>query len=1046
MNAVTADAFRQLFDGSFILAAIFSRDGVLLEANPSALYAGSETPERLYGKHFSDIEALSLGEANCAQFASMLARAGAGETVRGELTVRLAGARIAFVDAVFVPLRDVAGRVVQIGATGVEITAHKSAESTLGKLNRELRMLTSCTQVLMRADDEQELLREICRVIVDEGGYRFSWVGLAENDAEQSVRPVASAGTDAGYLERLRISWGDSAHGQGPTGLAIRLRMLQTCGDIETDPAFEPWREDAQRCGYACSVALPLIIGQTCIGALNIYSGTAPHFDAAELALLSELASDIAYGVAGVRTRAEHRRAETQLQLFRWLLDRSADMIYVVDAQTGRILDASDAVSRQLGYARDELLAMKLADFSVSAAERPWQEQVARVAAAGSLVLDGQHRRRDGSLLPVEISLSYVEQNGARYLISVTRDISEQKHQQALIERMTRVRKLQSAVNSAVLRIRERDYLLQEACRLATQLGGYDRAVVSVVEPDGKRARPSFRAGREKDFPEPDYLEIGDGTEPDGSATSRALRTGQIVVCNDLTQSEPPVAMRERLLALGFKTVVALPLIVDGSKVGVLTLTSKDPTLITDDELLLLQDMTASLSFALRSQQQAAAFEFLASYDSLTGLAKRPLFCQRLEGILVRCIAAGHKPAVAAVDVHLLSNINDTFGRHFGDLLLQSVAERLKDHVENDEYVGYLGGGAFVVVELDLATSAENINSLLENTVFGEAFSIEGRELRLSCRSGVARFPVDGRDSDTLVRNAEAALKRAKEIGEPYLHYRLDMHSEIAERLALEHRLRLAIDAEQFELHYQPQISTATGRIESVEALLRWNDPEHGIVAPAQFLPVLESSGLIVAAGNWTLTRVAADCRRWRDLGLGPVRVGVNVSALQLRRRSFVDFVLGQVGAWSTEQPGYGIDLEITETALLQDIEGTSRKLRELRAAGIRIALDDFGTGYSSLGLLSKLPVDLLKIDRSFVADLPGDHASVTLAKSIIALAAAFGLLTVAEGVETEEQLELLRSLNCDYTQGYLHRRPMPVAELEKVLARQQAADAETRR
>jgi EAL domain-containing protein (putative c-di-GMP-specific phosphodiesterase class I) len=260
------------------------------------------------------------------------------------------------------------------------------------------------------------------------------------------------------------------------------------------------------------------------------------------------------------------------------------------------------------------------------------------------------------------------------------------------------------------------------------------------------------------------------------------------------------------------------------------------------------------------------------------------------------------------------------------------------------------------------------------------------------------------------------------------------MHGVFAERLALEHRLRLAIDMQQFEVYYQPQINLATGRVDGVEALLRWNDLEHGVVSPEQFMPVLESSGLIVAAGNWALARAVADCRRWAKAALGPLRVGVNVSALQLRRRGFVDLVLEQIaGAFSGDE-GYGVDLEITETALLQDLEGTSRKLRELRSAGVRIALDDFGTGYSSLGLLSTLPVDVLKIDRSFVAGLPAERASMTLTSSIIALASAFGLRTVAEGVETAEQLDALRRMHCSHSQGFLHCRPLPAADLEHFL------------
>src|SRR6185437_12718402 len=233
-----------------------------------------------------------------------------------------------------------------------------------------------------------------------------------------------------------------------------------------------------------------------------------------------------------------------------------------------------------------------------------------------------------------------------------------------------------------------------------------------------------------------------------------------------------------------------------------------------------------------------------------------------------------------------------------------------------------------------------------------------------------------------------------------------------------EHRLRAALDERQFALHYQPQVSLVTGRMEGVEALLRWQDPERGLVLPGQFLSVLESSGMIVAVGEWALRQAAEDCLRWRRMGLGQLRIAVNVSAQQIRRRTFAEQVLAAAQPCLSE--GSGLDLEITETGLLHDIEGASRKLRELRAVGVRIALDDFGTGYSSLGLLSKLPVDLVKIDRSFITGLPEDKASVTLVSSVIGLASAFGLKVVAEGVETQGQLDALREMGCDQSQGYL--------------------------
>ncbi len=612
--------------------------------------------------------------------------------------------------------------------------------------------------------------------------------------------------------------------------------------------------------------------------------------------------------------------------------------------------------------------------------------------------------------------------------------VVEREQQQEQIVRLTRKLHLQSAVNAAVVRVTDRDQLLREACRLAVQVGGYEFAVLSLVSPDGSHATPWHWLGGPHgndignlEFP------LNNGTEPDSSLLGRALRLGEITYCADLDKSEPPVANRGDWMAAGYKSIVALPLIVDGGRLGVLTLASRESGVLGDEELLLLQDIMASLSFALQYRQHEEAAQLLAYFDPLTGLAKRTLFCERLDALLGSRTLPEGGPTVVAFDVMHLSNVNSSFGRHVGDLLLQRVAARLKHQFEDDGRLCYAGGGTFVFVLPDTQTTAESVTALLEGTVFDEAFHIEDRDIRASFKTGFARYPVDGEDGNTLVQRAEAALKQAKESGEQYLHYQIQMHSAVAERLALEHRLRVALDERQFLLHYQPQVNISTGRVESVEALLRWMDPQQGLVHPAQFLAVLESSGMIVAVGEWVLQKAVEDCVRWRATGLGPVRIAVNVSVQQIRRRVFVEHFLA--AAHRCAGDGYGLDLEITETGLLLDVEGAGRKLRELRSAGMRIAIDDFGTGYSSLGLLSQLPVDLLKIDRSFISGLPNDSASVTLVSSIIGLASAFNLTTVAEGVETDEQFELLRRLRCDQSQGYLHSRPVGGKDIEKLLA-----------
>ncbi len=1035
---------REFLDSLFVLAAVLSTDGTVVEANETAVTSFGVPRDQLIGASFQHVAQRLLTPQDVLDATALLLRAAQGENARGNLTAHFAGGNLAVLDCTFRPLRDAAGNVTHIAATGVDVTAHKQAELALQRLNRDLRLVTGSNRLLIRAQDEQHLLDEICRIVVDTGGHLLAWVGFAEDDPGKSVRPVAVAGRDEGYVDRTDISWGDTPRGQGPAGRAIRTRSVQVSRHIEADPLMGPWRKDAQARGYRSCVALPLVASGGCIGALNIYSANEEAFNAGELELLGELADDLAYGIETLRMRTERDVAQQKMGLFSELLQHTQDMIYVVNANTGRILDVNESGASKLEYSREEMLRLSVGDFSMVAAGQNWRERIANVRNQGTLVSEGAYRTKSGRVFPVEISLRYVEHGGSQYITGVTRDITERHRQGEQIDRLTRILRMQSGINSAVLRIQNQDDLLQEACRLATEVGGYDRAVFSVVDASGKTAVPRFRAGVATDFPEPQALPIGDDSAPDRNLSSRALRTGQIAVNRDLTCTEPPVALRRELLALGYKAMAALPLIVDGRRIAALVLTTRDANLVADDELLiLLQDMMSSLSFALRSKEHADTAQYLAYFDPLTGLAKRPLFLERLAGLLGGRFGPYSDMLVIAFDLQGLNRINDTYGRHFGDLVLMQLAERLRGCASSDAHIGHSGSGSFALLEFPVAGSDDSSRSVLDSNLFGEPFVIEGRSLHLSCRYGVAHFPRDGTEASGLLQRAEAALKQAKDSGEKYLHYRLDMRSQMAERLELEHKLSAAIAGHQFELYYQPQLELKSGRIDAVEALLRWNDPAAGIVSPDRFLAVLESTGMILSVGEWVLDRAVADCERWFRLGLAPIRVAVNVSAVQLRQRSFVAHVLE---CCKRLQPctGFGLDLELTETMLLQDLAGTSKKLHELRAAGVRIALDDFGTGYSSLGLLPKLPVDLLKIDRSFVGGLPEDAASVVLVETVLRLASAFKLTTVAEGIETAAQLQAVGAMRCDLWQGFLHSSPMPIERLEQLLLRSRQAVADT--
>jgi EAL domain-containing protein (putative c-di-GMP-specific phosphodiesterase class I) len=309
-------------------------------------------------------------------------------------------------------------------------------------------------------------------------------------------------------------------------------------------------------------------------------------------------------------------------------------------------------------------------------------------------------------------------------------------------------------------------------------------------------------------------------------------------------------------------------------------------------------------------------------------------------------------------------------------------------------------------------------------------FRVNDAVYRIAAKVGVALFPDDGTDADTVFKHAEAALKKAKVSGDQYLFYAQKMTETVTGSFGIENRLRQALEREEFELHYQPKVNLASGKLTGAEALIRWNDPKSGLVPPARFIPILEETRLIHEVGRWALGKAIEDYQRWRNAGLPAVRIAVNVSPLQLRSRSFVAEIKEAISI--AEDAAAGLELEITESLIMEDVNHSIVSLHEIRALGVTIAIDDFGTGFSSLSYLSKLPVDTLKIDRSFVIDMDSGAGGLTLVSVIINLAHALKLNVVAEGVETEEQLRLLKLLYCDEMQGFLFGKAVPVAIFEE--------------
>ena len=544
-------------------------------------------------------------------------------------------------------------------------------------------------------------------------------------------------------------------------------------------------------------------------------------------------------------------------------------------------------------------------------------------------------------------------------------------------------------------------------------------AWIGVIDPDTLDGKVAAWHGCEQSYVGSIRFTLRLDSPDSEQPASRTLRQLQPVVCNDIAADPSMIMFRDELLNRDYKSAGYFTLMVAGRPVGVVALFAGEVNVFDEEEIRLLVELKGDIAFAMDHIEKGEKLNYLAYYDVLTGLANRALFYERLQQGVVYATAQGGKLALVLLDIERFKTINDTLGGPAGNAILKELAARLSRYVLDVGHLARINADHFALVVAE-ALSGEELAHLIEQRVkeiFGSPFRIGNSELRVSAKFGIALFPDDGVDADTLFKNAEAALKNAKVSGLRYLFYTQAMNERVAEKFALENNLRQAFEKEEFVLHYQPKVNLDSGKLSSVEALLRWNDPRTGLVLPDQFIPILEETGLIHEVGRWALHKAIEDYLRWRSAGLPVVRIAVNVSPLQLRNRGFIDDIKQAIAI--DQHAAEGLELEITESLLMEDIQHSIASLHAIRAMGVTIAIDDFGTGFSSLSYLSKLPVDTLKIDRSFVLDMTVGPEGLALVSTIISLAHSLKLNVVAEGVETEEQSRLLRLLNCDEMQGF---------------------------
>ena len=614
----------------------------------------------------------------------------------------------------------------------------------------------------------------------------------------------------------------------------------------------------------------------------------------------------------------------------------------------------------------------------------------------------------------------------------VARERTERQRAEDRLKGLNRLYAMVTGISASMVRVRDRADLFKRSCRTAVEQGEFEMSWIAIVNPNENRIVPVAWAGVDELTMSAieGHFSSSEGTPEGNTLAARAIREKAAVVSNDVRNDENLIFGKMHADS-GIRSLAVLPLIVSDKAIGVFTLYTSKPEFFDPAGLLLLTELAGNVAFAMDHLDKQERLDRLYYYDALTGLANRRSFLERVTLHMLSAADDGHKMAVFVIDLERFKKLNDSLGRSAGDALLKQVAEWFAQNAENVDLVARLDADHFAVV-LPKVMYESNVARALEKTIAAfmkHEFSLNDAVYRMAAKFGVAVFPDDGTDADTLFNNAEAALKKAKASRDRYLFYAQKMTETVAMSLGIENRLRRALEREEFVLHYQPKVNIVSGKLTGAEALIRWNDPVSGLTLPGRFIPILEETGLIHDVGRWALRRAIEDCRRWRNDVFPAVRIAVNVSALQLRNPKFVADLRQAVGV--AADAAAGLQLEITESVIMQDVNHSIDSLRAIRALGVTIAIDDFGTGFSSLNYLAKLPVDTLKIDRSFVVEMVSATGGMTLVSVIVNLAHALGLNTVAEGVETEEQLRQLRLLGCDEMQGYLFGKPVPAESFE---------------
>jgi diguanylate cyclase (GGDEF)-like protein/PAS domain S-box-containing protein len=760
---------------------------------------------------------------------------------------------------------------------------------------------------------------------------------------------------------------------------------------------------------------------------------------------MADTSADRLGEIERINTELEQRiidrttRLESSEMQFRGVLESANDAFVIIDA-AGIIVIVNAQALALFGYTREELLGLPVDDLLPEHLRAQHRTHRAQYAAAPVKTImskrrDLKGRRKDGSEFFAGVSLSPLNTAQGHFVTAVVRDITLELEAENALKRSNRMLRMLSVCNEALVRAEDENMLLDAICRHIVEIGGYRLAWVGFVLHDAAQSvQPAAQFG-DKGYVEQLQITWADAERGRGPV-GRAVREGQTIVVPDLNRDPNFLPWKSAANAHGFVSVIALPLSNRKSVFGTLALYSVEQNMFDTDEVNLLVELANDLAYGITSLRETVArqrtqseLDYRTSYDVLTGLPNRAMFIDRTEQALVHASRHKRHVGVLLLDIDRFKGINENYGRAAGDEVLHEIAERLQATLREGDTVARLSVDEFGVLICDLAQT-DDILSLGKKLLHVVAQPIHFKtseidDLFVTGSAGVSLYPRDGDNAEGLLKAADVAMHSAKSLGgNVFNFFSEEMNRRLSTRVVLEGALRRAVEQNELQVHYQPKVSLLSGATVGAEALVRWPQPDGSMISPIDFIPLAEETGLIVPLGEWVLNTVCAQMQQWRARQLPVLPIAINLSARQFLQPDLTAVIRGALDRHQL-QPNL-LEVEITESTAMINIDKAVNILHEIKALGIMISLDDFGTGYSSLNYLKRFPVNHLKIDRAFVRDITTDPDDALICKAVIGLAHNLKMSVIAEGVETEGQMNYLRQHRCDEMQGYYFSRALP--------------------